>query len=221
MLKLIIHGCAGKMGRNVAAAALEAGDVQIVAGVDKFLSGTFDFQAYQSIWEVPQNTSQNADVVIDFTRPDGLADLLAWARQHKTAAVIATTGLEAGHHALLAEAGHDISVLLAANLSIGVNLLQDLVQQAAGSLHGFDIEITETHHNQKVDAPSGTALALAEAARRGLAAPHDFVYGRHGVNRKRGPGEIGIHALRGGTVVGQHDVYFFGNEETVTLSHTS
>jgi len=217
MTNLLIHGCCGKMGMAVANAAMADGRFSVAAGVDIALCDT-PFPAYTR-WE---DVTAPVDVAIDFTRPAGLETLLTWAVAHKAGVVVATTGLQPEHQAMLSQAARSIPILQASNLSIGVNLLADLVQTSAAFLgDDFNIEITETHHNQKVDAPSGTALTLAEAARGALKTPHRFVNGRHSADQKREPAEIGIHALRGGSVVGTHCVHFFGMDESIELTHTA
>nr|MDD6335749.1 4-hydroxy-tetrahydrodipicolinate reductase [bacterium] len=218
MIRILIHGCSGKMGRMVAELAAQDGRFSIVAGVDQNLSGEFPFPTYHKATECPIA----ADVAIDFTRPESLGDLMGYCVQNGTAAVVATTGLGDRELSRLALAAQSVPVLRSANLSLGVNLLQELCQRAAAFLgDGYDIEITETHHNQKVDAPSGTALALADSLRAGLHTSRRLVFGRHGKNEKRMEDEIGIHALRGGNVVGEHNIYFFGGNETVHLAHSA
>ena len=218
MIRILLNGCSGRMGRQVAAAAAAHPDFDIAAGVDVFLDGDYCFPVFNQISQV----DVAADVVLDFSSPAGLAGVLDYAVAHSIGVVVATTGLDDSHAALLGTAARNIPILRAANLSLGVNLMAEMTETAAHFLgDDYDIEITETHHTQKRDAPSGTALVLAEAARRGAKSAKQFCYGRHGTNALRAPAEIGLHALRGGNVVGSHTVYFFGHDETLAIEHTA
>ncbi len=217
MIQIMIHGCNGKMGRAVAALSKEMGDIQVVCGVDLFPdSVSQDFPVYAA----PQEIQETADVVVDFSRPEGLAKLLPWCTSHRIGLVLATTGLDQEELDMVQSAAQHIPIFRASNMSLGVNVLRSLATSAAVTLgDGFDIEILEKHHNQKVDAPSGTALTLAESITEAIGGVHPLVYGRHGRSAKRTRAEIGMHALRGGTVTGEHQVHFFGHNESICLTH--
>ena len=217
MIRILLFGSSGKMGRFVAETAARSSDCEVVAGIDKF-PGNVDaaFPVYPSVFEC----REAADVLIDFSRPEGLPDVVAYARNQRLALIECTTGLTPDDRRLLQDASQDIPVFQAANMSLGVNLMMDLAAQSARLLgKAFDIEIIEKHHKEKVDAPSGTALALAEAINDAVPAPYDLLYGRQGAVGKRTQQEIGIHAVRGGTVPGEHQVHFLGSDEILTVTH--
>ena len=204
------------MGRQIAALAEEN---QIVAGVDVNPRQDTSFPVYPSFSLVPDDAAQNQiDVIVDFSRPEGLPALLEFARKHGLAVVLAATGYNEQDAAAIADAAKDIAIFRSANLSIGMHVLRTLAAQASQLLAGFDIEIVEKHHNQKIDAPSGSALLLYDAVRREESIP---VFGRNGRTQKREEREIGLHAIRGGTVAGEHEVGFYGPGETVLLTHAA
>jgi len=214
-MKLILNGCLGRMGRAVTELA-PARDAQVVAGVDVATADA----AYPvtSRWtDLPQ-----ADAVIDFSNPSTLAAELCYVTAHNLPLVLCTTGLSADQLAAVNEAAKAVPVFMSSNMSLGVAVLSALTKKAAAVLGDtFDIEIVEMHHNQKLDAPSGTALMLADAAKAGLSYEPTYTYDRHTRRQKRDKKEIGIAALRGGTVVGEHSVYFAGEQEVLTLSHSA
>ncbi|MDR0856489.1 MAG: 4-hydroxy-tetrahydrodipicolinate reductase [Clostridiales bacterium] len=215
-MKLIICGYNGRMGRAVAAAAVAAGHT-VAAGIDAAEDATAAVPVYAQTAGLP-----HADAVVDFSRPAALPMLLDYAVHTKTPLVLATTGYSEGDTAAIAAAAKKVPIFFSRNMSVGIALLRALCERAATVLGaGFDVEIIEKHHNQKQDAPSGTALMLAEAVNEGRETPLTAVYGRGGNDCKRKPDELGIHAVRGGNIVGEHDVLFIGAEETVTLSHTA
>lgn len=215
MIKVLISGACGKMGVKVAQAAENFSDVKIVCGVDKFINKA-DFPIYSDFSEI----SEDIDVVIDFSSPQNLTSLIEFVKRRKCGAVLCTTGYTTADAALIKEISKEVPLFRSANMSVGVNLLSELVKKAAEALKGFDAEIIEMHHGEKIDAPSGTALMLADAIKDVL--PDRFyVYGRSGKVGKRDKNEIGIHALRGGNVVGEHSVIFAGQDETITLSHSA
>ncbi len=217
-MKLIISGISGKMGKYVYSLAQETESVTVVCGVDKYNAGIFNCPVYPTFDEV----TEAADVVIDFSRPDLLDGVLSYATRVGAGVVLATTGYTKEDIEKINKASKKIAVFRSANLSIGVNLLVDLVRRAEKFLgEDYDVEIIEKHHNQKADAPSGTALMLADAVQSGADAPMDYVYGREGIVGKRNPRELGIHAVRGGTIVGEHDVLFAGTDEVITFSHSA
>lgn len=217
MIKLLIHGCHGKMGRTLSQMALSGDAFAVAAGVDKFPDRyRTPFPIYGHIGDC----DDQADVVIDFSRPEALPPLVDWCRRMKKPLIVATTGLTQSDYALLQETSETIPVFQAANMSLGVNLIIDLVAQAACVLGDhFDIEILEMHHNQKIDAPSGTALALADSINSALSGGKRYVYGRCSRTQRRDSAEIGIHAIRGGTLVGEHQVHFIGTDEVVEIAH--
>jgi len=220
MIRTIINGCNGTMGRTLIETIASNDDFRVVAGVDPYGTGLseWSFPTYSALSDV----SEAADVVIDFSRAEGLQDLLSMARKKKLAVVIATTGLTEKHFEYIRSTAEEIPILQAANMSLGINLLKVLVRQAASVLgKAFDIEIIEKHHRTKRDAPSGTALALADVLKASLDRPTEYVYGRHDKNKLREDSEIGIHAVRGGNIVGEHDVIFAGKDERLNLSHAA
>ncbi len=214
-MKILISGALGFMGREVAAQARTLG-IEVACGVD-VVSGTADFPLYTTFENCPP-----VDVIVDFSTWKPGADLLTYAVQHRIPAVIATTGLTEEQLAAIDEAAKVIPIFRSGNMSLGIALLRALAKKTAAVLgESFDIEIVETHHNRKADAPSGTALMLLDAVREGCAEDRQAVHGRHGRDCKRQKQEIGVHALRGGTVTGEHEVCFFGTSERVKISHSA
>ena len=208
------------MGKAVTEAISKSQTLRIVAGVDinaSALGAVCSFPVYGSISEFPDT----ADVIIDFSHHTALAPLCEYATAHNTPLVVCTTGHNESEHALMKKTSESVAVFFSRNMSIGINLIVELSKQAAKTLGiDFDIEIIEKHHNKKLDAPSGTALMIAEE----LASEREkteFVYDRQSVRRERSTSEIGIHSIRGGTIVGEHEVIFAGNNEIITLSHTA
>ena len=206
------------MGKAVCEAAKAHGGFEIVAGVD-IAPVQADFPVYSGIAEVAPDLG--ADVIIDFSHHTALEGILKYCAVSGCAAVICTTGHTAEEKELMREAAEKVAVFYSRNMSLGINLLLSLVRKAAATLEGFDIEIIEKHHHNKLDAPSGTALMLAEAAAETVPYDAEFVYERQSVRRKRAPEEIGIHAVRGGSIVGEHDVIFAGMDEVITISHSA
>lgn len=216
MTNIILNGCNGKMGRVISRIVSETDSVCIVAGVDIATDMQNTYPVYTSVFDV----KEKADVIIDFSHPNCLENLLCYAKQKNIGAVIATTGLSDAQKLMLSDASKEIPIFFSANMSIGINLIIDLACRAAKLLEdNFDIEITEKHHNQKIDAPSGTALAIADAISDTLSEKPEYVYDRHSSRKKRGKTEIGLHSVRGGTIVGEHEVLFAGNDEFITLKH--
>ena len=216
MTNIIIHGCGGKMGRVVAELVAKETDCRVVAGIDPGMPA-LDFPVFPSC----EACDAAADVIIDFSTAKAVPALLAFAREKNIPVVLCTTALSEETTALMQETSKDVAILKSANMSVGVNLLLDLVQRAAAILadSGFDIEIVEKHHNQKIDAPSGTAIALADAINQALEQRYHYVYDRSQTREKRERTEIGIHAVRGGNIVGEHDVIFTGRDEIIELNH--
>lgn len=214
-MRIIIGGALGRMGRELALAAENAG-VDIACGVDVAFSGQ---QAAFPVVTGYEKVTLSADVIVDFSRPDALPELLKLARESQTPAVLCATGYTDAELAMIEEAAKHTAILRSANMSLGVNVLCELVRMAARTLEGFDIEIVEKHHRMKADSPSGTAVMLYEAAKKEKGPETEPLYGRYGRTQKRTDGEIGIHAVRGGTVTGVHEVGFYGNGEQVVLTH--
>ena len=208
------------MGQAIVRAAADSKDCRIVAGVDvnaDSASLACAFPVYATIEEFPGK----CDVIVDFSHHTALPALLAYARRTDTALVIATTGHTEEEKAAMQEASAAVPVFFSGNMSIGINLLLELCRTAAKTLGtAFDVEIVEKHHNQKLDAPSGTALMIADAIAEEREAT-EYTYDRHSVRAKRKPEEIGIHSVRGGTIVGVHEVLFAGLNEEITLTHTA
>lgn len=216
MTKIIINGCNGKMGQVISRLAEEDENVSIAAGFDINNKINNSYPVFKS----PEEFTGEADVVIDFSHPSSLTGILNYCKKHNMPVVLATTGFSTEQKAEFKEAAKEIPVFFSANMSLGINLLISLVQKAAKLLEGnFDIEIVERHHNQKIDAPSGTALAIADAIDETLSYPAEYVYDRHSVRRKRKGTEIGISSVRGGTIVGDHEVIFAGNDEVIEINH--
>ena len=215
-MNIVLVGACGRMGRNVAEVAAERG-VSIAAGVD-MVPAQLAFPLYPDISSV----QETADAVVDFSSASGLEGTLRWCETHGVPAVLAATGYTAEDEARIAAAAMKIAVFKTGNFSLGVNLLQLLVKKAAQILgDDFDVEIIERHHHFKKDAPSGTALMLAESVNEGFGGSKENVYGRHGMTGERRRNEIGVHAVRGGTIVGEHEVMFAGEDEIITLSHSA
>lgn len=219
MIKIAICGASGRMGHAVYKTLLSDDEFEIVFGVDGYIADDLPFPMFYTFEEVDKNLK--ADIIIDFSKPESLNSLLDYAVKTNNKIVLATTGYSEEQNKMIDDACKQISIFQASNLSLGVNLLSNLGKEAAKFLGGdYDVEIVETHHNLKVDSPSGTALTLAqsiESVREELFE----TFGRHHKCERRKPNEIGIHAVRGGTVVGKHDIHFFGKGEVVTLSHES
>ncbi len=217
-VKVILTGAAGRMGRAVTAFAETDNRVSVVCAVDVSpVQSSVPF--YHGIDEV--STSLGADVIVDFSHHTAIEGILNYAKKAKCAVVICTTGHTDAELELIKEASSEIAIFRSGNMSLGINLLMALVKKAAATLTGFDIEIIEKHHNQKLDAPSGTAIMLADAARQGVDYDAELVYDRHSVREKRKPAEIGMHSVRGGNIVGEHEVIFAGHDEIITLSHSA
>lgn len=216
MIKLIISGCNGKMGGVVTSIVRDREDIETVCGFDVNLEMKYGYPVYDNFGDF----KEKADVIIDFSHPDMLTKLLDYATSTKTPIVVATTGLTDEQKEQMKKASEVVPVFFSANMSLGVNLLIELAQKATKLLaDNFDIEIIEKHHNQKIDAPSGTALAIADSINNTLNERKEYVYDRHAVRKKRTKNEIGIHAVRGGTIVGEHSVIFAGKDEIIELKH--
>lgn len=219
MTNIILRGCNGKMGSVVTQMIEEDEKATIVAGIDVSKGKNDKYPVFYSFTQcnVP------ADVIIDFSSPVNVREMLDYAIKHEIGIVLCTTGFAREDLDLIEEASTLIPILRSANMSMGVNLLLKLVQDAAKVLaaSGFDIEIIEKHHNKKVDAPSGTALAIADSINESLNRQYEYVYNRTDIRAPRVKNEIGISSVRGGSIVGEHEVIFAGNDEIVEIRHTA
>lgn len=217
-VNILISGANGKMGHAVAAAIAGREDCVVCAGVDLYTKQYADFPIFEKLTDV----SVKPDVVIDFSNPAILDDLLDYCQVNGVPCVLATTGYSEEQITKIKKAANSIPVFFSFNMSLGINLLVQLAKKAVSILGGqFDIEIVEKHHNQKIDAPSGTAIMLADAINEELDNKYHYVYDRHSKRQKRDAKEIGMHAIRGGTIVGEHDIIFAGHDEVITLSHSA
>ncbi|MEG2380941.1 MAG: 4-hydroxy-tetrahydrodipicolinate reductase [Oscillospiraceae bacterium] len=218
MTNILLSGANGKMGQAVVRTVEGLETAKIVAGFDINTEVKNDFPVYNDLSKV----IEKVDVLIDFSHPSMLEDLLEFSISNLVPAVICTTGLTADKLAKIDEASKKVPIFFSANMSLGVNLLIDLVCRASKILEdNFDIEIIEKHHNLKIDAPSGTALAIADAISETVDYTPEYTYDRHSVRKKREKSEIGIHAVRGGTIVGEHSVIFAGTDEIIEIKHSA
>ena len=218
MTRILLSGCNGKMGRVITDAVKEREDASVVAGIDPNTEITAGYQVFAS----PAGCNVPADVIIDFSHPAALVPLLTFARERGLPIVVATTGLGPDAESMLRETAEHVAVFHSANMSLGVNLMLELCKIATRVLgRDFDIEIIEKHHNQKIDAPSGTAFMLADEIAAQFETPPRYEFDRHSKRQKRTREEIGLHAVRGGTIVGEHDVLFAGRDEIITISHSA
>lgn len=218
MTKIILSGCNGKMGGVITDIISSMDDCEIVCGIDVADIRRQPYPVYTSFSDV----NIAADVIIDFSHPSALDNLLDYALKNKIPAVLATTGYSDSAIEKIKSASSKIPVFFTFNFSLGVNLLVALSKKAAQVLgNDFDVEIIEKHHNQKLDAPSGTAIMLANAINGVFDDKMVYEYDRHSKRQKRTNNEIGIHSVRGGTIVGEHDVIFAGRDEIITLSHSA
>lgn len=214
-----MHGCNGKMGRIISEMIAADENIEVIAGIDAFDAGQNKYPVFQSI----DLCNIEADVIIDFSNSNAIDGLLTYCMDKKVPCVLCTTGLSKEQLEKAKEVSEKTAILKSANMSLGMNMLFKLLKEAAGTLApaGYDIEIVEKHHNLKVDAPSGTALALADSINEELNNEYEYVYDRSTRREKRPVKEIGISAIRGGTIVGEHDVIFAGVDEVITFSHTA
>lgn len=219
MTRVIMHGCNGKMGQMIAGLVAQDEEISIVAGVDVYDEGKNDFPVFAKIGDC----DAEADVVIDFCNPAAIEGLMAYCVEKQVPCVVCTTGLSEEQIACVTKASEKVAILRSANMSLGINMLLKLLKEATAVLApaGFDIEIVEKHHNLKLDAPSGTALALGDSINEVLDNEYEYVYDRSTRRQQRPKKEIGFSAVRGGTIVGDHDVIFAGVDEVITFSHTA
>ena len=219
MVKVLMHGCNGRMGQVISRMVAETEGMELAAGVDRFLGKENPYPVFESLddCDVP------VDVVIDFSNASAVDGLLEACERKNLPVVLCTTGLSDEQLEKVKKTSENVAVLRSANMSLGVNLLLKLLKDATKVLApaGFDIEIVEKHHHNKLDAPSGTALMIADAINAEAGGRYEYVYDRHAVRQKRGAQELGISSVRGGGIVGDHDVLFCGPEEVVTISHVA
>lgn len=218
MTNIILSGASGRMGRAITEKAQKSEKFEIVAGYDINDTCISPYPVFSAI----EKCDALADVIIDFSHPSAFSDVLEFAKKRKLPLIVATTGLSAQQKEELFASKTEIPVFYSANMSLGINLLINLCKKTAALLGDkFDIEIVEKHHRTKLDAPSGTALAIADGISEALENAPEYIYDRHSVRRVRGKNEIGIHSVRGGSIVGEHEVIFAGDDEILSLSHSA
>ena len=219
MVRIIMRGCNGKMGQSISGIVAADPETEMAAGIDLWDDGHNPYPVFSDIREC----NVEADCLIDFSGVTGLEDMLDYCAEKNLPCVLCTTGLSEAQLAKVKETSGKVAILKSANMSLGINLLMKMLKEAASVLApaGFDIEIVEKHHNLKLDAPSGTALALADSINEEFNNEYEYVYDRSTRRMKRPEKEIGISAVRGGTIVGDHDVIFAGADEVITFSHSA
>lgn len=215
MVKVLLNGCCGKMGQVIVESSKNFSNIEIIAGIDKYPSKKYDFPIFSDTNEV----NIDYDILIDFSRPEALENLLNLSTIKNKPIILCSTGYSENDLNLIQEKSKLIPIFKSANMSLGINLINFLLKKMVPSLYeNFDIEIIEKHHNQKVDSPSGTAILLADTIKNSIPEDTKYVYGREGIS-KRYKNEIGIHSIRGGSIVGDHDVLFAGTGEIIEVSH--
>lgn len=219
MTRIILHGCNGKMGQMISDICREDEDVKIVAGIDVYGNRHITYTLYDKI----ADCQEEADVVIDFSTAGAVDGLLDYCVEKKVPVVLCTTGLDEEQQRKVDETAKTVAVLQSANMSLGINTLFALLQKAVKVLSpaGFDVEIVEKHHNQKLDAPSGTALALADSMNEAMGGIYEYKFDRSKERQKREKKELGISAVRGGSIVGEHEIIFAGKDEVIEIKHTA
>ena len=217
MIKILINGCNGKMGQVVSyLATSNSGEFEVIAGFDKETK-KYSYPVYTNINDI----KEIPDVIIDFSIPKATFNILEYARKNNISTVIATTGFSEEENNKILEISKEIPIFKSANMSFDVTMMKNLLKQIAPKLEGTDIEITEIHHNRKIDSPSGTAQMLADSINESLGNKYHCEYNRHDKHEKRNKYEIGMNSIRGGNIVGEHIVQFFGEFETFEIKHTS
>ena len=218
MKQIIIQGIRGKMGRALCERIEGRQDCRVLAGIDLSAGQEGAIPVVSS----PSDLPAGGDVVIDFSAPEASMRLLEYCVAHSLPCVLCTTGFSEEQKDQIRQASEKVAVFQSANMSLGINLLAELACRAAKKLGlDYDIEIIEKHHQNKVDAPSGTALLLADAINASVDEPYTYVYDRHAVRKARDVHEMGLHAVRGGSIVGEHEILFCGQDEVITLSHSA
>lgn len=218
MIKIIMHGCNGKMGKVVCDIVKNDSETEIAAGVD-VTSGNTDFPVFTNI----KDCNIEADVIIDFSTASAVPAVIEYAEENNIPAVICTTGLSQETEEMLNKASEKVAMFKSANMSVGINLIAAILKKYSSVLYdaGFDVEIVERHHNQKIDAPSGTAILLGDAVNESVGNELEYVYDRSQVRQKRDRKELGFSAVRGGTIVGDHEVIFAGKDEVIEFTHSA
>ena len=217
MLEIMVNGCSGKMGQVVCDLIEQDNDLVLKAGFDKFVTGEFAFPVFNKISDI----TEKPDVIVDFSVPSATLNILEYAAKNNVPVVIATTGFSSDEEEKIKEYSKQIPIFKSSNMSYDIMIMQKLVKWLAPKLKGTDIEITETHHNRKIDSPSGTAQMLADSINEALGNTLHCEYNRHSKREKRDKNEIGMNSIRGGNIVGEHTVQFFGEFETFEIKHTS
>ncbi|MFT8316575.1 MAG: 4-hydroxy-tetrahydrodipicolinate reductase [Clostridium sp.] len=216
-MRILLNGCGGKMGRVVIESAKKFDNAVIAAGIDNFTKDSFDFPVFKTI----DSCNVPVDVILDFSRPDALEDILKLAEKNNLPIVLCTTGFSDDQIEKINAFSKEHAIFRSGNMSIGINVINNILKNISAFLYeNYDIEIIEKHHNQKVDAPSGTALLLGDTIKAAIKADTVYVNGREGIH-KREHNEIGVHAIRGGSIVGEHEIIFAGQGETIELKHTA
>jgi len=215
MLRVLINGCNGKMGQVLSKEIKETPEVETVCGFDRVDTGDNDYPVFTEI----ENINITPDIIIDFSVPEATFKILDYAVKNSLPVVIATTGFTPEEEEKIKDISKEIPIFKSANMSYEINLMKNLVADLSKKLQGSDIEIIETHHNRKVDAPSGTALMLANGINEAQNGEMEYEYNRHAKREKRPKNEIGIHSIRGGNEAGKHTVIFFGNNESFEITH--
>ena len=217
MIAVMVNGCNGKMGQIVCELVDKNENMVLKCGTDKENTGNYTFPVYTHVNEIPEKPN----VIIDFSVPVATFNILEYAKKNKVPIVIATTGFSKEEEEKIKEYAKEIPIFKSANMSFGINIFKKILKEIAPKLNGDDIEIIETHHNRKIDSPSGTALMLADTINESLGGDYKYEYNRHDKHEKRDKKEIGMTSIRGGNIVGEHTVKFFGDFETFEITHTS
>ena len=218
MVDIFLNGCCGRMGHTIAKMCQHNDEYKVVAGCDVTTCDDFSFPVYSN----PQDCAEDFDVIIDFSNAKAVPTILNYALTRNKPFICCTTALDEATLAQIDKASEQIAVFRSANMSLGINIMLELITKAAATLYpDYDIEILEAHHNRKLDAPSGTAVMLADAVKETVPDEMELIYDRHSVNEARKPNQIGMSSIRGGNIVGEHSIYFISDEETVTISHSA
>lgn len=218
MLKIAVNGYFGRMGQTVANEAKKDEEIEVIYGIDKVKKET---QGYENVFTNISHIENKPDVIIDFSVPEATFEILEYAKEKKVPVVIATTGFTKEEENKIKEISKEIPIFRSSNMSVDINLMCKIVAEVAKKLTGTDIEIIETHHNRKIDSPSGTAIMLADAINQALDNNMVYEFDRHSKKKRRTKNEIGFSSIRGGNIVGEHTVQFFGENETFEVKHTS